>query len=364
MVSVFSQTVALPNSAKQARTAEEQGWDGLCFVDSQNLSGDVYVAMTSAATATERLGVSTGVTNPVTRHPAVTAGAIASVQAVSDGRATLAIGRGDSALAHLGRAPARVRDLERYVVALQTYLRGEELTFDELDFGEAVAPRVDELGLADTAGKSAIAWLPSRHPKVPVEVAATGPRVIGIAARHADRVLFALGADPDRIRWGIEVARTARAEAGLDPAALSFGAFVNVVSHPDVDVARDLVRGGLSTFTRFSVMHGEVVGPVSEASASVMRRLHDEYDMRSHTRTDSAQAALLTPEFVDTYAVVGSPERCVERLWPLVELGLDKLVVVGPSFGADRDASRASGELFGSEVLPALHTSGAVQGDR
>jgi 5,10-methylenetetrahydromethanopterin reductase len=354
VVQLFSQTAAVPNSAGQAQRAEEAGWDGLSFVDSQNLSGDVYVAMTTAALATQTLRVSTGVTNPVTRHPAVTAGAAASVQAVSRGRMSLAIGRGDSALAHLGRAPARVRDFERYLVALQRYLQGGAIPFDELDFGEALAPPVDGLELAGSATESAIAWLPNRHPKVPVEVAATGPTVIAAAARHADRILFALGAQPERVRWGIDTARAARTEAGLDPDAIAFGGYVNVAPHRDVAVARDIVRGGLSTFARFSVMHGIVVGPVSDHQGEVMRGLHEAYDMRSHTRTDSEQAAVLDDEFVDAYAVVGDPEHCRGRLDALVALGLDKLVIVSGTAGADRDALAVSDALMTTEVLPAL----------
>jgi len=354
MVSVFSQTVARYDSGPTARRAEEQGWDGLSFVDSQNLSGDVYVAMTTAAAATERLEVGTGVTNPVTRHPAVTAGAIASIQSMSGGRASLAIGRGDSALAHLGRAPARVRDFERYLRTVQAYLRGEWVAFDELDFGETIAPQIDELELAATAGASTIAWLPSRHPKVPVEAAATGPKVIGAGARHADRVLFAVGADPQRIAWGIEIAREARAAVELDPDDIAFGAFVNVVCHPDLDRARELVRGGLSTFARFSVMHGDVVGPVSESQARAMRSLHQHYDMRSHTRTDSDQATRMSEEFIDSYAIVGPPDVCIERLQSLVSLGLDKLVFVGATLGASRDDAEIADELVAREVLPAL----------
>ena len=49
--------------------------------------------------------------------------------------------------------------------------------------------------------------------KVPVEVAATGPKVIGIAVVHADRVMFAIGADPERIAWGMEVAIAAGGDA-------------------------------------------------------------------------------------------------------------------------------------------------------
>lgn len=351
MVQLFAQTIARPNSAKQAQRAEEQGWAGLSFVDSQNLSGDVYVAMASAASATERLQLCTGVTNPITRHPAVTAGAIASIQALSAGRAALGIGRGDSSLAHLGRGPARVGDFERYLQALQGYLRGEELPFDQLDFGETSAPPVEELELAATARTSTIAWLPNRHAKVSVEVAATGPKVIAAAARHADRILFALGADPERIEWGMSVARSARSDAGLDLDTLSFGSYVNLGCLTDLDDARSLVRGGLSTFARFAIMHGEVVGPASDEQTDVMQQLHDSYDMRSHTRADSAQALVLSDEFVDSYAIVGPPEVCLQRISELSDLGLDKFVVVSATTGSNRDLAAEADSLLATEVL-------------
>ena len=79
------------NVARSAERAEKAGWHGLAVVDSQNLSGASYVSLAFAAAATERLGLGTAVTNPVTRHPVVTAGAIASIQAASGGRACLGI---------------------------------------------------------------------------------------------------------------------------------------------------------------------------------------------------------------------------------------------------------------------------------
>jgi 5,10-methylenetetrahydromethanopterin reductase len=100
-------------SARTAQEIEAAGWDGMLVVDSQNLSGDPYVSLALAAAATTRIGLGTGVTNSVTRHAAATATAITSVNRVSNGRAVLGIGRGDSALAHLGRAPARLAQFER-----------------------------------------------------------------------------------------------------------------------------------------------------------------------------------------------------------------------------------------------------------
>lgn len=87
-----------------------------------------------------------------------------------------------------------------------------------------------------------------------------------MAALIADRVLLAVGADPERLRWAVGVAKDARRMAGLDPDAVRFGAYVNVVAHPDIAMARQLVAGGLATFARFSVMRGTPTGPQSAES--------------------------------------------------------------------------------------------------
>ena len=109
------------------------------------------------------LGLATGVTNSVTRHASVTACSIASVQRISNGRAYLGIGRGDSALAHLGRGPARLASFERYLRHLRVYLRGEAVPFDEIDIPTSIAPPMSELELADAPPASQIGWLAGRR---------------------------------------------------------------------------------------------------------------------------------------------------------------------------------------------------------
>jgi 5,10-methylenetetrahydromethanopterin reductase len=309
-------------AARTAQETEAAGWDGMLVVDSQNLSGDPYVALALAASATRRIGLGTGVTNSVTRHAAATATAITSVNRVSNGRAVLGIGRGDSALAHLGRAPARLGQFERYLKQLQAYLRGEAVSFDDIDIPHDVAPPMSGLHLHDAPPASRIAWI-ADGAKVPVEVAASGPKVIALAALHAERVMFALGADLERLSWGIGLARKMRKEAGLDPDGIAFGAYVNLGCHSDIGAARSLVRGGLTTFARFSVMHGKTNVPTSSGDREVLEALHSNYDMKAHTRGDSRQATTLTDDFVDRFAIVGSPDRCIERLQSLAKLGLD-----------------------------------------
>jgi 5,10-methylenetetrahydromethanopterin reductase len=78
--------------APLARQVEEWGFDGFLLADSQNLNADIWVELALAGAATERLRLGPGVTNPATRHPAVTASAAATLQAETDGRAVLGLG--------------------------------------------------------------------------------------------------------------------------------------------------------------------------------------------------------------------------------------------------------------------------------
>jgi len=99
-------------AAKMARQASEDGFDGISMGDTASIAADPYVGLTVAGAAAPNLKLLVGVTNPVTRHPALTACAIASVQIESGGRAVLGIGRGDSAVSKFGLRAASVSAFE------------------------------------------------------------------------------------------------------------------------------------------------------------------------------------------------------------------------------------------------------------
>lgn len=320
-------------AADFATRAEALGWDGLVFADTQNITGDPYSALCLSAHRTEKLKLGVGVTNPVTRHPAVTASAIHTVQVESGGRALLGIGRGDSSLAHLGMRPAPVRELVTYVERVQRFLSGDVVDLDGVP--------------------SENMWI--RHtnlPKVPVDVAATGPKVIAAAARLADGVTFSVGADLDRLRWAIDVARSARADHGLAGAPFSMGAWVTVVSHPDVDRARQLARGGMGIFAHFAGMPGGHQEHLDDEERAIADRLGAEYDLANHGRADASHASLLTDDFVDRFGIVGPVEHCVERLVAIADLGFDRLVVVPGSRDLDPEISKDLFLRLSLEVLP------------
>jgi 5,10-methylenetetrahydromethanopterin reductase len=313
--------------------AEADGWDGLALTDSQNLSGDVFAALAVAAHATSSLALATGATNPATRHPAVLASAMASVQAESGGRAWLGIARGDSALAYVGRKPMPLAHFEAALSDVQTYLRGET---------------VDQHGFA-----SRIEWLARAHvSKVPMSVAATGPRVIEIAARVADGITFSVGADPARLRPAIELAQRTRAAHGLEP--LRLGAYVNAIAHPDVETARQLVRGRMGVYARFSTMSRSVMDSLSEADRKVAEDLVRSYDLHAHAASGARHESALADDFVDRFGIVGPSEVVAERLVDLLGLGLDHVVIVGHSRNTPREVFVESSRRFGQEVLPVV----------
>jgi 5,10-methylenetetrahydromethanopterin reductase len=302
--------------APLARRSEELGYHGVMLADSQNLNADVWVELALAAAATERVLLGPGVTNPATRHPAVTASAAATLQAESGGRAVLGVGRGDSALTQIGRGPVHVAELEQALVDIQGYLSG------------------------------GIGWIAeSGQPKVPVAVAATGPHVIDAGARHAEAVDFTVGAEPERLRWAIETAR-----AAADGRGLSLGAFLNVAVGEDIGAARDMVRGSTAIFARFAT-EGAPPDGLSEVTNEGVERLKASYDEARHGDAAAPHALALEDDFIDRFAVVGDAATVAARLREISALGIERIIVVPGSLDVDPALNEQTAERVARALL-------------
>ncbi|HVH04436.1 MAG TPA: LLM class flavin-dependent oxidoreductase, partial [Myxococcota bacterium] len=316
-----------------ARRMEQLGFSSLLFTDSQNLCPEVWSQLSLAARASERIRLGPGVTNSVTRDPALTACAAATLQSTSAGRALLCIGRGDSAVQRIGRREQPVAAFEAYLTAVQAYLRGES---------------VDRDGFA-----SRLEFLPALGdlPKVPLEVMATGPRVIELSARVADRVCLAVGADPAFLADRVAAARRAAASAGRLAGALQVGAIVNCVIHDDVAAAREAVRGGATTFARFSSFRGNDLAALPAPLRDAVDWIRAHYDMQNHTRTGVAHTRGISDAFVDWFVIAGPAALARERFRALAALGLDFVHVVPGSTGADRNVVAASLAALAKEIV-------------
>ncbi len=323
-------------TARMAEMLEGLGFDHIVFADTQNLTPEVHGQLMLAARDTARIQLGTGVTNPVSRDAAVTASSMMALQLESGGRALLGIGRGDSSMAKIGRRPADLQTFERYIEQVQAYMRGEVV-------------------IREGGEESRLEWIEGLEiTKPPLEVAATGPRVIEIAARHADQICFALGARPERLVPAIARAREAAERAGRDPDSLRFGAYVNCVIDDDVAAARDAIRGGLSVFAHFSGFRGMDLDALPEPMRSAAAHLRDHYDMADHARATGANAQALEDAFVEWFGIVGPAEKARERFLELGEVGLDLVRVVPGSRDMPPGMGLSSMQRLASDVRPAL----------
>ena len=333
---LYLRSYPMPDDMRaHAAGVEEDGWDGMLFNDTQNLGMDVFGSLYLAASATSHLELGTAVTNLITRHPAVMASAFATLHHISGGRAHIGVGRGDTALELVGIKPPSVSRFETLLEHLQSYLRGED---------------VDVEGF-----QSRITWLPKEgESKVPVDVFGSGPRVINAGARLGDRITVAVGAEPERVRWAVWTARTARETAGRDPDALDIGAFVVVGAGTNQRSLDELVRGNASISAHFQ---RDVASSLSHQDAAVVEEVTNQYDNYHHGMEHASQAEALPADFLSRFCVIGTPEHCAERLCRLVDLGLSHLVIVGGSRDTDATVRERSDHLVAKEVLPAVKST-------
>lgn len=318
-----------PASETVARTvlAEQNGFSHAWMWDSHVLWQDPYPIFALMAAGTERIHLGTCVTNPVTRDPTVTASAMATLNEISRGRMEMGIGRGDSAQRVLGRGPVTVAHLEQACRMIRDLAEGRAVDID----GTEVQ----------------LKW--SEGHRLPVWVAAYGPKALHCAGRVADGVILQL-ADPFIIEWSLRYLREGAEEAGRDPADIKVMAAAPAYLSDDLAHARDQVRWFPALVSNHVVdlvkryHEGELPDALTDYIAA-----REGYDYAHHGRAGSENAEFVTDEVVDRFCVIGGPEQVRARLGELRDLGVDQFNIYSMV-----DDPRAVITGFGSEIIPAF----------
>ena len=319
---------------ESVEAAERAGYDRAWFVDSQMLWEDVWVYMTSALAATERIQVGVAVANPLTRHYTVTASAAATLALLHPGRVLLGLGRGDSAVRTLGLKQVATSKFAEVVPRVRALMAGEELETDH--------------------GPIRIRWA-SGDP-APIAIAATGPRNLRLAGALADIAMIQLGANPAAVRWGVEQVRTGAEEAGRDPDDVEIAIFCGLWVSDDLDEAREESRWAAACAANHL---GDVINRVPDhGMPEELTRLVDArtqaYDYyEGHLDSSAEHTGWLTPELIDDFAITGPADRCAERIRELEALG------VGEISSAYLNGRFEQLERVGRELVPALSATPA-----
>lgn len=305
---------SLRDDADLVRRAERLGYESAWAAEGQGKTA--FGKLERWATATEDIGLATGIVNVFARTPATLAQAVATLDAHSGGRAILGLGVAHPGVvegfhgAEFDRPLAR---LAEYVELVRRYLRGEPAKFD----GEFFTP--SRTCFWET-------FEPERA-EIPIYNAALGPDNVRLTGARADGWLPNLyPADRfDRaLAWLAEGAERAdRPVADVDVAT-----YVLTAVHDDPAVARRAAAEHVAYYLR------EIPGYYDRVAAEA--GFEDDVAAVRAAETLDVGADRVSEDFVDAVAVTGTPVTVGEDLDDLRAAGVDLPIVRAP-VGTDRE---------------------------
>ena len=294
---------------KSVVRAEELGASS-CFVDDSGMKFDPFVMLTAAARETKSIQLGPCTTNPVSRHIGITARAIATLNEVSNGRAVLGIARGEGSLKPFLMSPVSPIDLGKAVVLLRKLFAGKLVDSSDKKF------QLSQAKLSYGIQK-----------KVPVLVAATGPKMLRIAGQFADGVIISVGTDRRSIQYAIEEINKGAKEAGRDPNSILRFLFVFSSISENHDEAVANARPKALWF----LMHARNLCDLLNIDDSIYKKKMSEIGVH-HSLSDILRSRkgivdeVVTPEIVDAFTLSGTKSECAEKVKQASVEGVDRIV--------------------------------------
>ncbi len=296
-------TAPMPELMRLIQGIEAAGFDGAGVLDSQLLSRDVFVTLGQAATHTKRLALFPAVTNPFTRHPSVLASAIQTVEELAPGRVKFVIGTGYTSASTIGRKAATLGEMRESIATVRTLLAGERARFGE------------------TAGR--LGYASGR--RIPVLMAASGPKAIELAGEVADGALLLVGANRGIVTRALE-----HLERGAKRAGRRVG---------DLEVIWAVRTATL----------------VPDAVWKVYPDLSHAHDWEAAIAATSFVPDEVVAQLCEAMGLVGTPADCAARVAELTKLGVRNLYLMPLLTFAPPEREIAA---FRDTVFPTLARAG------
>ncbi|MGW7099361.1 TIGR03842 family LLM class F420-dependent oxidoreductase [Streptomyces sp. NPDC054838] len=319
-----SQVVSLMKRAE--RNGFRYGWT----FDSAVLWQEPFVIYSQILANTQKLHIGPMVTNPGTRTWEVTASTFATLNDMYGNRTVCGIGRGDSAMRVAGRKPNTLARLGEAIEVIRDLAEGREAEVD----GSPVR----------------IPWI--RDGRLPVWMAAYGPKALALAGEKADGFILQL-ADLYLTEWMVRAVREAAARAGRDPDAITICVAAPAYVGDDLAHARDQCRwfGGMvgNHVADLVSRYGEHSSMVPDALTEYIKS-REGYDYSHHGRAGNPSTDFVPDEIVDRFCLLGPAEAHIEKLRALRALGVDQFAVY-----AMHDAREEVIEAYGQHIIPAVN---------
>ena len=334
-------TAPMPELVSLVQGIEAAGFDGAGILDSQLISRDTFVVLGQAAANTSRLTLFPAVTNPFTRHASVLAGGIQTVEELAPGRVKFVLGTGYTSASTIGRKPATLAEMRECIRTVRTLLAGESVDF------------------AGTPGR--LGYAAKR--RIPIIMAASGPKAIELAGEIADGVLLLVGFNRGIVETALGYLERGAKRAGRRLADLEIIWAVRTGMAATTAEARRMAR---PTVVHWGVLRwgGYWVEPAGLRlpKLEIPDAVHRIYPDLSHAH--DWEAAIAATSFVpdevvaqlcDAYGLIGTPDDCADRIVEATKLGVRNLYVMAlETFSLPRREIAA----FRDVVFPRLRAAG------
>lgn len=314
---------------------EGYGFDRLWMADSQGIWPDPYTLLGRLADKTERIALGVGVSNPRTRHPAVLARSAVTVTDLAGERLLLGIGAGNTALLHLGMPPADLANCREVVSCVRDLIQGKEGTF---------------------GGHPVPAFNHDRLVRIPVCLAANGPKMLELAGEVADGAIVSAGISPEILRWVKSCIESGLKKSGRGWPEFQLIVFVGCAVSVDRPETRRNIRAWVAR--RLSMPIPEAVSGIPKAAR--IRALKD-YQYTQHYRVTASHQGVvdtIPDEWIDRFGIAGTPEECAERFSSIAGLGADAVFILPIT-----DDSDSYMKTLAAGVLPQVSHRGDLRRD-
>jgi F420-dependent oxidoreductase-like protein len=322
-----------------AREAETLGYDSVWTAEAYGSDAATVLAWLAAGTSRIKLGAA--VFQMPGRTPAMTAMTAATIDQLSQGRMILGLGSSGPQVAEGWHGQRFARQLQRtreYVEVVRLALTRQRLEYH----GETL-----ELPLPDGPGKALKLTIAPYQERIPVYLAAIGPRNTALAGEIADGWIPTFFS-PEHVGLFREHLSDGAARSGRSLDDLEIAPTVNAFVSDDLELARNMMRPGLALYvggmgSRQQNFYNALVRRYGfEAAAAEVQELY-----LSGRKADACRA--LPDELIDQVSLCGPRQRVAERLEAYRAAGVGTLIVSPMAFTAADQAAqlRAVAELAG-----------------
>ena len=329
--------IALASSTESWRAvkrAEELGFHAAWFYDTQLLNPDVFMCMTQAAMATEKIRLGTGVLIPSNRIEPVAANAFATLNKIAPGRVDFGVGTGFTGRRTMGLPAVTLARMKTYIERVQGLLAGETITWDFEGYDRKIRFLNPDFGLINL------------EDEIPLYISAFGPRSRELTAELGAGWLN-FGADAGRAVADLNAMQDAWSSAGqtapLECPLFFLGCVLAEGEAADCERAIAQAGPAVSVFfhnmvetTEPGAMAGVLPPPINDILEQYRAHYQnngpaDERYLENHRGhlmfIRDEERAFMDPALIGQMTMTGQPEALRDRLRALGDAGYTQFVV-------------------------------------